>query len=141
MHYAKIAPSYIEDISDIHKTEPYVYAQMIAGKEARNFGQAKNSWLTGTASWNFVALSQYIAGIRPDYAGLRVEPRLPSEIGDAQITRVFRGVTYRITVHSVNNTGDVKIVCTNPDVTVNGTLVSLKKGSSVSEVELSVTVG
>ena len=141
VHYAKIAPSYIEDISDIHKTEPYVYAQMIAGKEARNFGQAKNSWLTGTASWNFVALSQYIAGIRPDYAGLRVEPRLPSEIGDAQITRMFRGVTYRINVHSVNNTGDVKIECTNPDVTVNGTLVSLKKGSSVSEVELSVTVG
>ena len=64
VHYAKIAPSYIEDISDIHKTEPYVYAQMIAGKEARNFGQAKNSWLTGTASWNFVALSQYIAGTR-----------------------------------------------------------------------------
>ncbi len=139
-HYTKIAPAYVEDVSDIHKTEPYVYAQMVAGKEARNFGQAKNSWLTGTASWNFVALSQFIAGIRADYDGLRVEPRFPSTIRNAEITRVFRGVTYRIHVLNVRNTGNVKIECKDKNVAVDGTLVSLRNGAAGSEVELTVTV-
>ncbi|MFA6855997.1 MAG: glycosyl transferase [Treponema sp.] len=108
-HYKKIAPAYLEDISDIHRTEPYVYAQMIAGKEAGRFGEAKNSWLTGTASWNFVALSQYLCGIRPAYDGLIVEPRLPSHIKNAEICRKFRGVTYHITVRNIKNNGKVTL--------------------------------
>lgn len=64
--YSKIAPAYLEDISDIHRTEPYVYAQMIAGKDAIREGAAKNSWLTGTAAWNFIAITQSILGIQPD---------------------------------------------------------------------------
>ena len=82
---------------------------MIAGKEAGRFGEAKNSWLTGTASWNFVALSQYLCGIRPAYDGLIVEPRLPSHIKNAEICRKFRGVTYHITVRNIKNNGKVTL--------------------------------
>lgn len=110
-HYRKIAPSYVEEFSEIHKTEPYVYSQMIAGKEARNFGQAKNSWLTGTAAWNFVALSRYICGLRPEFNGLHVEPRLPSHVKKAEITRVFRGVKYIVSVENLKNDGKVSLSC------------------------------
>lgn len=103
-YYKRITPAYLEDISDLHKTEPYVYSQMIAGKDSAKPGEAKNSWLTGTAAWNFFAVSQFIAGIKPDYEGLRIEPHLPSEIKNLQITRKYRGNTYHITVQ--NNGGN-----------------------------------
>ena len=79
-YYQEITPTYIEDISDIHRTEPYVYSQMVAGQEAINFGEAKNSWLTGTASWAFVAISQYILGIRPTLKGLIIDPKIEEEM-------------------------------------------------------------
>ena len=117
--YTRTCPAYIEDISEIHRTEPYVYSQMIAGKDAPNFGEAKNSWLTGTAAWTFLDVSQYILGIRPDYDGLAVDPCIPSSLDGFEAKRDFRGVTYHITVK-------------NPDhvekgiksLTVNGTPVA-----------------
>ncbi len=96
--YKKIAPAYLEEISDIHKTEPYVYSQMIAGKEGNRHGEAKNSWLTGTSAWNFVAISQYILGIRPHFDGLMVNPKLPTELDEVTITRKFRDTIYEIHV-------------------------------------------
>jgi cellobiose phosphorylase len=96
--YTRTCPAYIEDISEIHRTEPYVYSQMIAGKDAPNFGEAKNSWLTGTAAWTFLNVSQYILGIRPDYDGLVVDPCIPSELKGFTAKRDFRGTTYNITV-------------------------------------------
>ncbi len=96
--YKKTCPAYIESISEIHRTEPYVYSQMIAGKDAKNFGEAKNSWLTGTAAWTFTNVSQYILGIRPDFNGLMVDPCIPSTMKDFKITRCFRGTTYEITI-------------------------------------------
>ena len=99
-YFRKICPAYLEDISELHKTEPYVYAQMIAGKDAYKPGEAKNSWLTGTASWNFYAISQYILGIRPGYAGLEIDPCIPTEWKSFQVTRKFRGATYDITVNN-----------------------------------------
>lgn len=98
--YSKIAPAYLEDISDIHRTEPYVYSQMIAGKDAIRHGEAKNSWLTGTASWNFVLVSQYILGVRPDFDGLMVDPCIPTNWDNFKVTRKFRGVTYDITINN-----------------------------------------
>ena len=97
-YYRKICPSYLEEISDLHKTEPYVYAQMIAGKDAFKPGEAKNSWLTGTASWNFYAISQYILGIRPDYDGLLIDPCIPDYWKGYKVTRKFRGTKYTIEV-------------------------------------------
>ncbi len=96
--YSKIAPSYLEDISEVHKLEPYVYSQMVAGRDAKNFGQAKNSWLTGTASWNFVAISQAILGIKPGFDGLMIDPCIPSSMKGFTAKRVFRGTEFNITV-------------------------------------------
>ncbi|MGD0342129.1 MAG: glycosyl transferase [Bacteroidales bacterium] len=97
-YYRKICPSYLEEISDLHKTEPYVYVQMIAGKDAFKPGEAKNSWLTGSASWNFYAITQYILGIRPDFDGLLIDPCIPTQWKGFNITRKFRGATYQIEV-------------------------------------------
>ena len=97
-YYKRINPSAREDISELHKCEPYVYAQMIAGKDAINHGEAKNSWLTGTAAWNYVAITQYILGIRPTFDGLEVKPVMPSDWNGFEAVRSFRGVRYEISV-------------------------------------------
>lgn len=137
-HYKKIAPSYVEEFSEIHKTEPYVYSQMIAGKEARNFGQAKNSWLTGTAAWNFVALSRYICGVRPEYEGLHIEPRLPSHIKKAEITREFNGTNFIIEVENRNNSGNVVLSCDENGI-LDGLNVRVK--NNAPEVRIKAVVG
>lgn len=100
--YKKTCPSYIEDISEIHRTEPYVYSQMVAGADAKFHGEAKNSWLTGTAAWTFTNISQYILGIYPTLEGLSVNPCTPAEFGDFNVTRVYRGVTYNIEIKNPN---------------------------------------
>ena len=97
-YYTRINPSAREAISDVHRCEPYVYAQTIAGKDAPTHGEAKNSWLTGTAAWNYVAITQWILGIRPDWDGLRIAPVIPADWEGFTATRRFRGVTYAITV-------------------------------------------
>lgn len=97
-YYSKIAPSYLEEISDLHKVEPYIYCQMIAGKDAFKPGEAKNSWLSGTAAWNFYAITQYILGIKPDYDGLIINPCIPAKWDGFKFTRQFRGATYKIEV-------------------------------------------
>jgi cellobiose phosphorylase len=97
-YYMRINPSAREGISEIHRCEPYVYAQMIAGKDAATPGEAKNSWLSGTAAWNFVAISQWILGIRAEHDGLRIDPALPADWGEFKVTRQFRAATYKITV-------------------------------------------
>ena len=96
--YIRINPSAREKLADVHRCEPYVYAQMIAGKDAPTHGEAKNSWLTGTAAWNYVAITQHILGIRPTYAGLMVAPVLPEKWKGVQVTRVFQEVRYEIAV-------------------------------------------
>jgi len=97
-YYRRINPSARESLGEVHKCEPYVYAQMIAGKDAPTHGEAKNSWLTGTAAWNFVAITQWILGIRPELDGLRIDPVIPSAWPGFTATRRFRGATYQITV-------------------------------------------
>lgn len=100
-YYTRINPSYREAISDIHRCEPYVYAQMIAGRDAATFGEAKNSWLTGTAAWNYVAITQWILGLRPDYEGLIIDPRIPTAWKGFTAERRFRGIRYKIQVERV----------------------------------------
>ncbi len=118
-YYRKICPSYLEDISELHKTEPYVYAQMVAGKDAFKPGEAKNSWLTGTASWNFYAITQFILGIKPDYDGLVVDPCIPDYWKGYRVTRKFRRATYNIEVSNPHSKSKgVK------EITVDGKSVS-----------------
>ena len=97
-YYRKICPAYLEDRSDLHKVEPYVYCQMTAGKDAARPGEAKNSWLTGTAAWNWYAITQFILGIRPAYGGLEIDPCIPSSWDGYEVNRRFRGADYRIKV-------------------------------------------
>ena len=96
-YYCRIAPAWQEHVA-LHKTEPYVYSQMVAGKEAVRPGEAKNSWLTGTAAWNYHAITEHILGIKPDYDGLRIAPCIPSTLKHYEVTRKFRGSTCFIKV-------------------------------------------
>ena len=104
-YYKRINPSVREAISEVHRCEPYVYAQTIAGKDAPTHGEAKNSWLTGTASWNYVAITQYILGIKPTYRGLSVNPVIPGDWAGFEAKRVFRGVVYNIKVEKHSKRG------------------------------------
>ncbi len=129
--YQKICPAYREDVSELHRLEPYVYAQMIAGRDAANFGQAKNSWLTGTAAWNYVAISQAILGVKPDYDGLRIDPCIPPSWHEYSIKREFRGSIYHIHVTNPNQVskGVAKIVVNGQEI-VGNTLPLFSDGGS-----------
>ncbi len=109
--YKRNAPAFIEDKSDIHKTEPYVYSQTIAGRSAAHYGEAKNSWLTGTASWTFVAVSQHILGVRPHLEGLEIDPVLSEEITHVKIFREFRGSKFYVTY--LRNADKVGLISVN----------------------------
>ena len=98
--YCRTSPAYIEEISEIHRTEPYVYSQMIAGADAPDFGEAKNSWLTGTAAWTFLSVSQAILGVKPTLDGLKIDPCVPSSVRHYRVRRVYRGATYEIEVEN-----------------------------------------
>ena len=137
--YRKTCPAYIEDISEIHRTEPYVYSQMVAGRDAPTFGEAKNSWLTGTAAWTFFNVSQYILGIQPTLDGLKVDPCIPHTLSGFTVTRRFRGAVYHITVD--NAAGVQHGVKT---VTVDGKVISgnvLPLAAAGTEVTVQVTMG
>ena len=120
-YYSKIAPAYTEEVSEIHKTEPYVYAQMIGGKDAKRMGEAKNSWLTGTAAWNFVAISQWILGIKPEFEGLKVDPCIPKAWDGYSISRWYRGATYAIDFKNPDHvsSGVKKVVVDGKEISGN----------------------
>ena len=137
--YKKTCPAYIEDISEIHRTEPYVYSQMVAGCDAATFGEAKNSWLTGTAAWTFVDVSQYILGVQPTLAGLKIDPCLPHEMDGFTLRRVWRGATYEITV---DNTAHAEKGVAS--MTVNGQPVptnTLSPAPAGTTVQVKVVMG
>lgn len=130
-YYTKIAPAYREEISEIHRMEPYVYSQMIAGSDAKRHGEAKNSFLTGTAAWNFVAVTQYILGIRPDFGGLVVDPCLPREFAEVKVIRKYRGNEYRITIENTRS-GDYRLSVNGQEII--GKVVPYQKEAGVVEV-------
>jgi cellobiose phosphorylase len=136
-YYRRINPSAREAISEIHRCEPYVYAQMIAGKDAATPGEAKNSWLSGTAAWNYVAITQWILGIRPEYDGLRIAPVIPRGWDGFRATRIFRGVTYHIRVKRAGEGNAVSLVVDGAPVA--GTVVPVPDGKDAVTVD--VTVG
>ncbi len=135
-YFRKICPAYTEHISDLHKVEPYVYAQMIAGKDAFRPGEAKNSWLTGTAAWNFYAISQYILGIQPTYEGLRIEPCIPADWKTFSVKRKFRGAQYNIELKNPNGKmkGVSKVLLNG--VEISGNIIPLFDAGNVVNVEV-----
>lgn len=137
--YKKTCPAYTEEISEIHRTEPYVYSQMVAGQDAPFHGEAKNSWLTGTAAWTFVNISQYILGLYPTHKGLSIDPCVPEGFGDFTLTRSFRGCTYRI---EVKNPGGVQKGIASMTVdgkAVEGNIIPHEEGKT--SVNVVVTMG
>ncbi len=137
--YKKTCPAYVEEISEIHRTEPYVYAQMVAGADAKFHGEAKNSWLTGTAAWTFVNVSQYILGVYPTHQGLSIDPCVPTGFGDFSLTRKFREGTYHIEVKNPNNVQKGVVSMTVDGASVDGCVIPYEKGKT--EYNVVVTMG
>jgi len=137
-YYLRINPSAREPISDVHRCEPYVYAQMIAGRDAPAHGEAKNSWLTGTAAWNYVAITQWILGIRPDYDGLEIAPVIPEHWAGFTAERAFRGVRYQIDVQRVGAGNQTQIWVDGQPL--SGTVIPLPP-AGVEQVQVRVLVG
>jgi cellobiose phosphorylase len=135
-YYSRIAPAYTEEYSEIHRLEPYVYAQMVAGKDAKRFGEAKNSWLTGTASWNFVAISQFILGIKPEYDGLMIDPAIPTKWDGYRVVREFRGDIFDITIKNPNHvsTGVAKLTVDGKEI--DGNIIPVSKDGKRHIVEV-----
>ena len=135
-YYEKICPPYLEEISDLHKTEPYVYSQMIAGKDAFKPGEAKNSWLTGTAAWNFYTVSYYILGIQPDYDGITIDPCIPNDWNGYSITRKYRGAEYQIEITNPSKVSKgIKELWINGELT-QGNKIPLMPEGSVNKVKV-----
>jgi cellobiose phosphorylase len=130
-YYKQLTPPVRDRIQDIHQAEPYIYAQSIASKEHRDFGLARNSWLTGTASWSYVAGTQYILGIRPDYKGLKVDPCIPKHWKEYSLTRKFRGADYVITVKNPRRVSGGVTSLTVNGKRVSGNVIPVVKGKTV----------
>ena len=138
-YYRKICPAYLEEKSDLHKVEPYVYCQMTAGKDAAKPGEAKNSWLTGTAAWNWYAITQFILGIKPGYDGLEINPCIPKEWDGYEVNRKFRGADYKIIVKNPDhlNRGVKTLMLNGKEIA--GNVVPMQPAGSSNVVE--VTLG
>ena len=134
--FKKTCPVYLEEISEVHRTEPYVYCQMVAGKDAPTFGEGKNSWLTGTAAWTFTAISQYILGIKPMLTGLMIDPCIPASMDGFTLDRRFRGVTYHITVDNSAHAEKGVAAMYVDGVKVEGNIIPIVKGKTEAEVRV-----
>ena len=137
--YQKTCPAYVEEFSEIHRTEPYVYSQMVAGADAKFHGEAKNSWLTGTAAWTFVNVSQHILGVYPTHKGLSIDPCVPKGFGDFELTRKFREGTYNIKVVNPDNVEKGVKSITVDGKAVDGCVVPYEKGKT--QYDVVVTLG
>jgi cellobiose phosphorylase len=138
-YYLSICPSAKQTQIETYRAEPYVYAQMIAGRDAATPGEAKNSWLTGTAAWTFVTVSQGILGIKPDFDGLRIDPCLPKDWQDFEVTRRFRGATYQIKVKNPQRVSKGIAQITVGGTPCKGGILPLAKKGETLQVE--VTMG
>jgi len=140
-YYKRINPSVREEISELHKCEPYVYAQMIAGKDAPTHGEAKNSWLSGTAAWNYAAITQSILGIQPTLDGLEISPSIPAGWDGFTAIRNYRGVTYNITVTNPKHVskGVEKVLVNGKQI--GGSLIRADAQAGSGEVNVEVVMG
>lgn len=138
-YYRKICPAYVEEHSDLHKVEPYVYCQMTAGKDAARPGEGKNSWLTGTAAWNWYAVTQFILGIRPDFDGLLITPCIPTDWDGYRVQRRFRGAIYDIHVRNPRHVSRGVTSLTLNGNPVEGNHLPVCPAGTVNQVE--VTLG
>ena len=132
-HYTKICPAWIKD-QTLHRVEPYVYCQMVAGKDAARPGEGKNSWLTGTAAWNWLTITQYILGIRPTYDGLEIDPCIPATLKEYTVRRVLRDSVYEITVHNPDGKQSGISLIVLDGSPIEGNLIKATPGKHIVEV-------
>lgn len=134
-YYLSFLPAAKNENADLYTMEPYVYSQFITGKEHdQHFGRARNSWLTGTASWGFVSISQYILGVRAEFDGLVIDPCVPKEWKEYEVTREYRGKTFNITVNNPNGIcHGVKELLVNGEI-IKGNLIPLACMREINEV-------
>jgi cellobiose phosphorylase len=137
-YYLRINPSAREKISDVHLCEPYVYAQMIAGVDAPTHGEAKNSWLTGTAAYNYVAITQWILGIRPTFQGLQIAPVVPDGWMGFNTRRTFRNTTYKINIKRVGPGNAVSLQVDG--VPIPGNIIPFPENNP-GEIQVNVYLG
>jgi cellobiose phosphorylase len=133
-YYQKICPAYFQDKQELHKVEPYVYSQMTAGKDAFRPGEAKNSWLTGTAAWNWYAITQFILGIKPSYDGLLIDPCIPKDWKNYEVTRKFRGADYHILIENPDGVNRGVVGLKVNGVSLEGNLVPMQPEGSVNSI-------
>jgi cellobiose phosphorylase len=133
-YYQKICPAYLQDKQELHKVEPYVYSQMTAGKDAFRPGEAKNSWLTGTAAWNWYAITQFILGIKPSYDGLLIDPCIPKDWKNYEVTRKFRGADYHIRIENPDGVNRGVVGLKVNGVSLEGNLVPMQPEGSVNSI-------
>ena len=137
-HYRKILPSYVEEkYSTLHKVEPYVNCQMVAGKDAARPGEGKNSWLTGTAAWMWLTVSQYILGVKPDYDGLLIDPCVPNTAQEFSVKRKFRDAEYRIRISNPQGVNRGVLTIEVDGALIDGNVIPYSPGSH----EVTVTMG
>jgi len=99
-YYDALAPYHGNDSIEVRGAEPYVYAQFLYGRDHEWFGKAQNPWLTGTAGWMYTAATKYILGVRPEFDGLVIDPCIPAGWDGFDVTRQWRGASYRIEVRN-----------------------------------------
>ena len=136
--YLRTCPSAQESRIEQYRGEPYVYSQMVAGPDSGTPGEAKNAWLTGTAAWTFLTVSQGVLGIQPDFDGLRIDPCIPSNWPGFMVQRQFRGATYTITVENPSGLCRGVKAMTVDDRSVAGNVIPL--AASGSRVEVKITL-
>ena len=134
-YYRRIAPAW-QDHIELRKLEPYVYTQMVAGKEAVTPGEAKNSWLTGTAAWNFNAIAEHILGIKPDFDGLRIDPCIPPDWKGYRVTRKFRGATFNIRISNPDGVSKGVHSVTVDGKALAGNLIASPEAGAVHDVDV-----
>ena len=134
--YRRTCPAFIEDISEIHRTEPYVYSQMVAGIDAPSFGEGKNSWLTGTAAWTFLSVSQAILGVKPTLDGLMVDPCVPARVKGFTVCRRYRGAEYRIRVENPDGVQKGVVRLEVNGAAVEGCVIPVQPAGSIAEIRV-----
>lgn len=138
-YYSRITPAYLQEVKALHKTEPYVYSQMIAGGDAFKPGEAKNSWLSGTSAWMFYSATQYILGIRPEYEGLKIDPCLPKGWNNFSVKRQFRAASYQIEVTNPNNISKGTVSISVDGVAITGNVVPYQQFSGEHKITVVIS--
>ncbi len=129
-------PAAYNSKAEIREIEPYVVCQSTHSKFSPKYGTSRLPWLSGSATWTFYAISQYILGIRPDYEGLRIDPCIPAEWKELTVERTFRNKRFTITIinRSGVEKGVAKIILNGKSIDNN--LIFIDQANDTNQVDV-----